>query len=192
MPVHKVSHDTNVWFANEHPSLVERLLAKIFRVRLIPQTCYTCLNQHAQVCSHCMGAGVLLYLRRFYLSPRWKWLPFKIFLHHILLSDTDLARHDHPADFRTTLIKGIYKEEWIDLDATECDRFKVSTKGAGDSTFYPAEHTHRLIIYKPVWSFVIFGKARRHWGFHTANGWKVWHEFLGLTDYKVYPEDEIG
>ena len=29
-----------------------------------------------------------LYLRRFYLSPRWSWLPFQIFLHNIRLDDS--------------------------------------------------------------------------------------------------------
>lgn len=199
----KINHDTNVWFGNEKPSLIERLLVKLFRVRIIAQKCDQCNGTGSNpkwtpdqsiflIACRCKGRGVLLYLRRFYLSPRWKWLPFKIFLHHILLSDTDRAMHDHPFPFKTTLLKGSYKEHWlVPYLSYSYPYIEGVDRIAGQSRSYLATHVHRLDIIKPVWSFVIAGKTTREWGFHTDTGWKVWHEFLKLDNYNVYPEDEI-
>ena len=49
-----------------------------------------------------------LYLRRYYLTPRhWKR---KIFLHHILRSDTDASPHDHQWTFWSFILFGRYVE----------------------------------------------------------------------------------
>lgn len=123
-----------------------------------------------------------LYLRRFYLSPRVRWLPLQVFLHHILLDD-DRNLHDHPWDFVSIILRGSYREfvrcvyahkVWI--------REKIARPGS--ALFNRVEHTHRVEIIKPVWSLVIARRPRRKWGF-----WTEWHAENGVLVEKWTPAD---
>lgn len=58
-----------------------------------------------------------LYLRRYYLTPDWwifRWLPVRIFLHHIVRDDDDRDPHDHPWKFWTFILWGAYRENILD------------------------------------------------------------------------------
>jgi hypothetical protein len=172
----KYRHDKNKWFPNENPSLFERILCKIFRVRIIPT------------------AEGNIYLRRIYLTPRWKWLPFKIFLHHFFSSDIDRSLHDHPWVFRTFILNNGY-EEIIQEHEYPDAVFRNRILTAGDTVRNEAEHTHRVIVPKPLWTLMIVHKAKRAWGFHDKDlGWVHWRKYLNMEDeikFPDYPEDII-
>jgi hypothetical protein len=153
------------YFSNETPSKFERLLVKFLKFRQIVQ-------------------DTKLYLRRFYLTPTWRWLPFRIFLHHILLSDTDLAMHDHPASFITLPLKNSYLEFY-----KRNNEIQLRVLKAGSLAFNKAEHTHRLQLIKDVWTLVIWFKPRRIWGFHDpVRGFVPWRKYLNKEDKTLYPD----
>lgn len=100
-----------------------------------------------------------LYLRRFYLSPRWSWVPFMIFLHNIRLDD-DRNMHDHPWDFWSFILLGCYREWYM-----RAGKLLMRMAPAGTLLRNKAEHVHRVEIVRPVWSLVIAFRPRRMWGF---------------------------
>lgn len=119
-----------------------------------------------------------LYLRRWYISMKGKT---RIFIHHILRSDSDRHLHDHPWDFKSFILWGGYTEElpmsmmeW--LGELDCIR-KVRPLTLVNNK---AEHTHRVVLDKPAWTMVFAKRARREWGFHTEEGWVPWYIYLGL------------
>lgn len=153
----------------DRPKFFERVLMKVFRYREIKTE---------------VSGQVTLYLRRFFLTPR-KW-PFRVFLHHIVRSDSVReAPHDHPFDFSTTLLSGNYVEA-IDVhhwnpDGTYVPE-NVRTGVAGMTFDNPAEHVHKLFLGSPMWTLVLVSRARRPWGFITSKGWVGWRKYLGLPD----------
>src|SRR5262245_27320122 len=73
----------------------EQLMMKVFRYRDITKLVDVAGVFHVGPNGGPEPARVKsLYLRRFYLTPRF--LPVRIFLHHIARSDDDRDRHDHP------------------------------------------------------------------------------------------------
>ena len=44
-----------------------------------------------------------------------------------------------------------------------------------------AEQLHRLVLDAPVWTYVVCGRVRRHWGFATADGWVPWAAHPGVA-----------
>lgn len=92
---------------------------------------------------------------------------FAVKLHHILVSDDDCL-HDHPWSFLSILLRGAYLEE-----STNDARLYQ----APAILFRKAEWKHRLVIGKPVWSFVITFKKVREWGFWTKVGFVPWYKF---------------
>lgn len=177
-----MKRDVNKWFPNEKPGILERILVKIFSVRLIPQD----------------GE---LYIRRIYLSPLWNWLPKRIFLHHIFMSDRDGAPHDHAFGFRTFPITNWYREiiqtnSFENWSGPRHPIFKERILRVGQSAYNPATHIHRLILNKPMWTLVIADKPSRNWGFHdTWRGFVPWRKYLNMEDkavYKDYDEDVVN
>lgn len=146
-----------------------------------------------------------LYLRRFFITPRkwlggehgskWPrvlgWVPErfrKIFVHHILLSD-DRTPHDHPWDFTSILLGGMYVEHI----GTEDKARRLASFGSVLRN--RATHIHRLEIVRPVWSLVFAGPSYRLWGFWPTypdgTRWVSWRSFLGCYHEASAPEDEI-
>ncbi len=150
-----------------------------------------------------------LYLRRFYITPRswlgydWKrgrsrwprvlgWVPVtyrKIFVHHILLSD-ERTPHDHPWDFTTRILAGMYVEHI----GTQGQRARCGSFGSVLRNH--AGHVHALEIIRPVWSLVCAGESRRVWGFWSHSDelgpqWTDWRTFLKCDGAPTEPEDEI-
>lgn len=150
-----------------------------------------------------------LYLRRFFITPhrwlgydqarrrsRWPrflgWVPVqfrKIFVHHILLSDSRTP-HDHPWPFRTIILAGEY---------TESMGYKgASWRRATCGTYFEngAGHIHYLTIVRPVWSLVLAGESKRVWGFWLTDTdgrgyWQDWRTYLRLVGASTEPEDQI-
>lgn len=157
----------------DRPRWFERALMRIFRYRDITKT---------------IDGVRILYMRRFYLSPR-VW-PVRFFLHHIVRSDDDRAPHSHPFDFSTSLLKGTYLEE-IDVNSTFDGPADVRTMRAGCTSINPAEHCHRVDVIESVWSLVVCSRARREWGFITPEGEIPWRKYLGLPGEPDAQEDRI-
>ncbi len=138
-----------------------------------------------------------LYLRRFYLTPRfWSWVPVignrRFFLHHILRSDDDAWGHDHPWAFTSLILWGKYIEH--DFHPTEIRQWAIKLprvlsheRHATPGTILrnQATHTHKIEIVRPVWSLVLAGAGERDWGFWVMDGtgpdrWVQWEEYLGI------------
>ncbi len=80
-------------------------------------------------------------------------------LHHWLRSDDKRAKHDHPADFVTLVLKGSY----TDFGAEINEHMTV-----GKVRFRKAEHTHTVAVDPPgCWTLLWFLPDRRNWGFYT-------------------------
>ncbi len=173
----KYKHDKNRFFPNEQPGIIERLLCLVFRVRIIP-------------------VGLNLYLRRIYLSPRWKWLPKKLFLHHIFFSDNRNALHSHPWEFLTIPLSNWYKEifqtKLYSIGKHNVQETSERIVKRGQIVNNPLEHVHRLELTKPMWTFVIVGKAKQMWGFYPPEKdytFVPWREYLQVPNAEDYPED---
>lgn len=124
------------------------------------------------------------YMGRWWLMPRWlckldehgypypfDWLPFIIRLHHIRSADWDRDLHDHPANYRTILLRGCYVEQ--DVYGTKRVYISGSTRGAKAETF------HRIseVSEGGVWTIFIMTKKCNSWGF-LVNGKKVpWRKY---------------
>lgn len=67
------------------------------------------------------------YMERYWLVPEKPWLPFAIRIHIIKRPDSDRHLHDHPFDFRTFVLDGMYIEERADGKAyrKETDTYKL-------------------------------------------------------------------
>ncbi|MDE2103129.1 MAG: hypothetical protein KGL39_38140 [Patescibacteria group bacterium] len=110
------------------------------------------------------------YMLRWYLIPRNRW--FNVYLHKIMRSDDERARHDHPWLNISVLLKGRY------IEVVDGGWWKA--RRAGDVVFRRATTAHRLIVLpgEHVWSLFITGPKIREWGFHCANGWRHWTDFV--------------
>lgn len=154
-----------------------------------------------------------LYLRRFYVSPRWlaAWLekrpnwnhPSKIFLHHILRSDDDRDPHTHPWRFVSVILWGSYRERilwyWRRREGSAWEPvYRERVARIGSILRNTATHTHRVEIIKPVWSLVFAWPARRVWGFWTQKNDEArtpvhvpWRTYLGIPTERDSAEDVI-
>jgi hypothetical protein len=93
---------------------------------------------------------------------------FSIKLHRILLSDDD-CMHDHPWSFISFILSGGYVEH-----TPKGKRLY----GAGSILYRPVPSVHKLEIFQPATTLVITFKRVREWGFYTAKGWMIWHQFI--------------
>lgn len=124
------------------------------------------------------------YMGRWWLMPRWlcswderghpypfSWLPRIVRLHHIRSEDWDRDIHDHPADYRTILLRGWYMEQDIYGNKRMFN--------AGQTRTARAETFHRITEISPggVWTIFIMAKKRNSWGF-LVDGVKVpWRKY---------------
>jgi hypothetical protein len=115
-----------------------------------------------------------LYLTR-YIVFRTKWL--SLYIHCFHISDYDTP-HDHPAGFLSFPLTNGY---WEHLpDGTRLDR----------KPFVPQYRTSRefhWVELKPgtegkVWTFFMFFKRTREWGFLTKEGWKHHEDYQQVLD----------
>lgn len=107
---------------------------------------------------------------------------FAIKVHHILISDDD-CMHNHPWGFISLILKGAYLEHQIieRPDAIYPHRkihFKIAKYyKAGSILIRKPNSIHRLILTKPVWTFVITFKKVQDWGFFTPRGFIDWRDY---------------
>ncbi len=118
---------------------------------------------------------------------------FAIFLHKILLSDSDRELHDHPWPFVTFILWGRYTEHVpADQQFIGFDEYgEMITKSIWQWRWWPIWHRakdcHRIELdidyakrcYKPVYTLFIHGPRCREWGFHTPQGWVDQKTYLG-------------
>lgn len=112
-----------------------------------------------------------LYLTR-YVIFRTKLL--SLYIHCFHVSDYKVP-HDHPANFMSIPIKGPGYFEHL-MDGTILNRKNFRPK------FRTAEEFHHVQL-KPggegkTWTFFIFGRRRRDWGFLTRDGWISHEKYL--------------
>jgi hypothetical protein len=97
-------------------------------------------------------------------------------LHHWFRSDDERAKHDHPADFVTLVLKGAYTD--IQLtdpgrnEGSDAQGSSIAGPGSfermtvGKLRFRPAEHRHTVSVDQGgCWTLLYFFPDRRDWGF---------------------------
>lgn len=113
-----------------------------------------------------------------------------LLLHFFARGDDDQALHDHPWDFRTTILRGGYDEhlpyiEWMP-SAIDClgDGPAWDARVVGRYVNQTIEHRatdlHCVGNVQPgTWTAVRTGKRVREWGFHPpGQRWQPYREFL--------------
>lgn len=102
-----------------------------------------------------------------------RWLLWKgkdgsqVYLHQICRHDEDAHEHDHPWDFKTTILSGGYVERSGGL---------VRWLFPGDSLSRKAAETHKILHVSPnTFTLVRVSKAYRMWGYDVDGTW-VDHE----------------
>ncbi len=100
-------------------------------------------------------------------------------LHLFHRGDADADLHDHPSDFWTFPLVS-YVEEYLDEDGRRRDRVVRAFR------FHQrrAEFAHRVLRAadpeaRQIATVVLWGRKRREWGFHTADGWIHWRAYHG-------------
>lgn len=111
-----------------------------------------------------------IYMRRYRIRTRW----FGIHLHHIRLPDYGRDFHDHPFDFVSFVVKGSYWEQMKGDDSMITHRWGVPH-------YRRAEDAHTIVWVpegKGVWTVVLRGPLRRHWGFYVDDEWVESSEYF--------------
>lgn len=116
------------------------------------------------------------YMRRWWVIPRNQW--FNIYLHCIGRDDDDRALHDHPWWNLSIVLKGAYREIFINGRRGRPWHDERILR-AGRMVLRRATDAHRLeVVEGPVWSLFVTGPRVREWGFHCENvGWVHWRAF---------------
>jgi len=136
-----------------------------------------------------------LYMRRgWVIQPsRWTgWWGARV--HHTVRNDSDRHLHCHPWPNASLILRDRYVEvmpvrpdqRWEPsiYDATR-ESTKSRLRAEGDVVFRKATDRHALtgITGGPgCWSLFIVGPKQRKWGFHTAQGFVPFDEYLGIED----------
>lgn len=138
--------------------------------------------------------GTRLYLPRFWLSEARPADPScdqdfdsgdSVLLHCFMRPDDDGALHDHPWEFRSTILEGAYTEDrpawdWSPSSPLGPQKIERRLRVAGQSVLVPARGLHAVSQVQPyTWTLVQTGRRVREWGFHPAGrAWQPWQEFL--------------
>jgi hypothetical protein len=139
------------------------------------------------------------YMLRWHLFQRNRW--FNIYLHKFVKDDADRDLHDHQYWYLSLMLSGGYYEE-TDVHGVRCKRWI----GPGSVSVRRPTHAHRVTLRRqqwrdpltaplsvdemkawiwsgvfriiPAWTISVTGPRVREWGFHTAEGWIHWKEFV--------------
>lgn len=128
------------------------------------------------------------YMRRWWLIPRNRW--FNVYLHQILRDDDDRALHDHPWWNLSIVLRGSYVEVMPDFRGAPTPHARIADlpvrrkwRGSGSVVLRRPTAAHRLEVYgRPCWTLFITGPRIREWGFHCAQGWVPWRDFVDQQD----------
>lgn len=134
--------------------------------------------------SHLYKSDNGVYMSRWWLMPRWllgrdekdqlypfSWLPIIARVHHIQQPDDERDLHDHPADYRSIILRGYYVEEDI-----YGQRY---LRQQGETVSNRAENFHTIVEISEggVWTLFMLRKKRNEWGF-LVDGRKVpWRKY---------------
>lgn len=110
--------------------------------------------------------------------PQYRWLP-RFRIHHILREDEDRPLHDHPADFRTWVLKGYYVHETEKLEqGVWKSHFSIYEAGDSYKLKFGEFHSIRHVSNGGVWTLFMLGPSKGVWGFK-VDGKKVpWREYM--------------
>jgi hypothetical protein len=116
-------------------------------------------------------------------------------LHYFVQPDDDEALHDHPWDFRTTILAGGYWEHLPPVDWKPGSELGPEWKArriphaAGETISHRAADLHCVgAVLGPTWTLVRTGRRVRDWGFHPpGERWQYWRAYLGLDDQVAQP-----
>jgi len=119
---------------------------------------------------------------------RW-WLSLgplgSLRLHDWIRSDDKRAKHDHPSDFVTLVLRGAY---------TDLGRDGDERMTPGTVRYRRAEHTHTVAVDPGgCWTLLWFGPKRRDWGFWTTNKLGVmrwWRSRKYFAEHGHHPCDQ--
>ncbi len=111
-------------------------------------------------------------------------------IHWFARPDDDAALHDHPWDFKTTILCGEYDEYLPTLDWLSGDKILGSkwdslykTKVAGDTASRLATDLHCIgRVKRGTMTLMRTGPRKRLWGFHAEGEiWRPFYEYLDLN-----------
>ncbi len=135
-----------------------------------------------------------LYLLRLWLTPPAPGEDGKfdsgnsLLLHCFARGDDDEALHDHPWNFRTTLLSGGYIENlpppsWQKGELGPQWDQRCEVRITGDTIDRGAEDLHCVGRIAPnTWTLVRTGPRVRDWGFHPHGlPWVGWRSYLGIA-----------
>lgn len=117
------------------------------------------------------------YMARWWLVQPARWLPFSICVHHILRADVDRNPHNHPWNFRTLVLRGMYTEALLMPDGGT--RHQVVSKGQTYARKTGEYHRISSVAKGEVWTLFIMGRKRGSWGFMVDGVHVYWREYLG-------------
>lgn len=112
-----------------------------------------------------------------------------LLLHYIVAPDDDLALHDHPWGFASTVLSGGIAEQVPNINWDKfsgwgpcADQVKVNRYERGDHYFRGISELHRIAMVLPdTWTLVRTTPRRSPWGFHPAKEkWRPWREHLQI------------
>ena len=112
-----------------------------------------------------------------------------LMLHYFARGDDDQSLHDHPWDFRTTILVGGYiehlpPEDWqsTNVDAGPGPAWNENRvpRRAGDTLGHKATDLHCVgFVDHGTWTLVRTGPRVRDWGFHPpAERWQQYRAYL--------------
>jgi hypothetical protein len=117
------------------------------------------------------------YMGRWWLVRPSRWLPFSIRIHHIQRADFDRNLHNHPWNFHTIVLRGIYTEELLMPDGGK--RYQVASRGQTYTRNTGEYHRVASVGRGGVWTLFIMGRKRCDWGFMVGRKHIFWREYLG-------------
>lgn len=129
-----------------------------------------------------------IYLVRRWIFPRNPLL--NVYLHKFCASDDDRALHDHPWLNLSILLRGCYIEHVPDFRGTSSPHVRLGDlprrqklRRAPALILRRGVSSHIIEIKtRTVWTLFITGPVFRDWGFHCAQGWVHWRDYLAPGD----------
>lgn len=120
--------------------------------------------------------GTTMMMRYRLIETRWG----NLYVHHFLRSDADRDLHDHPWNFFSIILTTGY---WEELPVDEGMPGWLTRRvwhRPGTIVRHQADDAHRVDLPhgKTTWTLIYVGPKVREWGFHTANGWVRWQDYV--------------
>lgn len=105
-------------------------------------------------------------------ARKYRWLPWSVRVHRIMVPDRDRHLHDHPWNARTIILRGWYREKRI-------NGTWLRVRGDTQQLRHGEYHKITNVSHAGVWTLFITGPKKDTWGF-LVDGQRVpWREYLG-------------